>query len=112
VTISTCAQLLDGTIEDALSGRNRRSVIDPDAYCTLEEYEVRLERKRGKSDWGDVTEELLSIAFEVNIYDADGTLIGTDIVQIPLFDDRLEGEFWEYDNDGMRLIQVRFTLTS
>ncbi len=110
VNISTCADLLDGNIEDALTGRNRKSVLDPDAYCTLEEFEVNLERKRGKSDWGDVTQELLTISFEIFIYDADGNIIGTEIVTIPLFDDRLEGEFWEYTNDGLRLLQVRFTL--
>jgi hypothetical protein len=112
VTIATCADLLDLELEESLSGRNRKSVLDPDAYCTLDEFDVELERKRGKSDWGDVTEELLTIAFEINIHDADGIIIGTEVVTIPLFDSRLEGEFWEYNNDGMRLVQVRFTLNS
>ncbi len=109
--ISTCAELLYLGLESELSGRNRRSLLEPDAYCTLEEYNVVLERKKGKSDWGNVTTELLTVAFEINIYDENGNISGTEIIEIPIFDDRLEGEFWEYNNDGLRLVQVRFTLT-
>ncbi len=27
---------------------------------------------------------------------------------MPIFHDSLEGEYWEYDNYGLRLLQVRF----
>lgn len=35
--------------------------------------------------------------------DADGT-----VDRIPLFDERLQGYFWEYDNNGLKLLQLRF----
>ncbi len=107
--IATCAELLD-EIVDSLTGKNRKSVVDDAAYCTLDEKSVQLERNNGKPTWGDVTDELLSITLEVDIYDDQGNIIGTEETTIPLFDDRLENEFWEYSNDGLRLVQVRFTL--
>ena len=29
-------------------------------------------------------------------------------VRVPIFDDLLEGEYWEYENNGLRLAQIRF----
>ncbi len=106
VTISTCAELLAD-----LGGqiKNRVSDLDESAYCTIDSESVRLERKKGQPLWGNVTSQLLSITFEVEITLEDGSTI-TEFVTIPLFDDRIEGEFWEYDNNGVRLVQVRFSL--
>jgi hypothetical protein len=36
-------------------------------------------------------------------FNGDGTLDG-----IPLFDDRLQDYFWQYDNNGLRITQLRF----
>lgn len=106
VTISTCADLLAD-----LGGqiKNRVSDLDDSAYCTIDSESVKLERKNGQPTWGNVTNQLLTITFEVEITLEDGSTI-TEFVTIPLFDDRIENEFWEYDNKGMRLVQVRFTL--
>ncbi|HEU4514109.1 MAG TPA: hypothetical protein VFR87_13465 [Nocardioidaceae bacterium] len=38
-------------------------------------------------------------------YDLDGD--GTAEL-IPLFDDRLEDYFWDYENQGLRIAQLRF----
>jgi len=35
--------------------------------------------------------------------DDDGTL-----ERVSLFDDALEGYFWDYDNEGLKLAQLRF----
>ena len=106
-TITTCAELiaeLDGTV------KNRKSTLSghEDAYCSIDEEMVLLERGKGKSTFQDVTDQLLSIVFEVEVTDDTGAVIDTIYIRIPLFDDRIEGEFWEYDNHGLKLAQVRF----
>jgi hypothetical protein len=35
--------------------------------------------------------------------DGDGNL-----EKYPLFDEALEGYFWDYDNNGLKLVQMRF----
>ena len=107
--IATCAELID-ELEVALTGRNRKSAVDEHAYCTFEEKSVNLERKNGKPMWDDVTDELLTITIEIELHSEAGNVIGIQELTIPLFDDRLESQFWEYTNDGLRLVQVRFTL--
>jgi hypothetical protein len=57
-------------------------------------------RDKGKSSFTNVSKQLLYI-----YADLDGD--GTD-ERYPLFDDRLEGYFWEYDNNGLKLLQLRF----
>ena len=60
-------------------------------------------RDKGKSSFSNVTAALTTIVFEVSV---DG---GTSfLVRVPIFDDSLENEYWEYDNNGLRLLQVRF----
>jgi len=77
---------------------------------------VELERLKGKQEWQNVTAELLSVVYEVLVtYDEDGDPATTDDtveltfhVRIPIFDDLLEGEYWKYDNAGLKLLQLRF----
>jgi hypothetical protein len=57
-------------------------------------------RDKGKSSFSDVSRELLYIFADL---DEDGIA-----ERYPLFDDRLEGYLWEYDNNGLKLLQVRF----
>lgn len=67
-------------------------------YCSV--YTLNLERKKGKSTFGDVSRELLYIYADL---DGDGT-----IERYPLFDEALQGYFWDYDNNGLKLVQLRF----
>lgn len=106
-SITTCAELiaeLGGEVQ------NRKSDLagHEDAFCSIDEEKVLLERGKGKSTFQDVTDQLLSIVFEVEITDEFGVVIDTIFIRIPLFDDRIDGEFWEYDNSGLKLAQVRF----
>ncbi|MDX5423275.1 MAG: hypothetical protein LPK14_13540 [Hymenobacteraceae bacterium] len=42
-----------------------------------------------------------------DVLDADGNVLlaaGT----YPLFDEAMQGYFWDYDNDGLKLLQLRF----
>ncbi len=57
-------------------------------------------RNPGKSTFSDVSKYLLYIYADVN---GDGT-----VERIPLFDDQLQDYFWEYDNYGLKLVQLRF----
>jgi len=62
--------------------------------------EVTLTSTKGKRTWDNVTRELLYLEYDI---DGDGRK-----ELIPLFDDALYGYFWEYDNNGLRLAQLRF----
>lgn len=75
--------------------------IDPstgDTVCST--FSMVLVRDSGKSKFTNVT---LALLFVVADIDGDGKLD-----KIPLFDDRLQEFFWQYDNNGLRLAQVRF----
>jgi len=61
---------------------------------------LELERKTGPSKFENVSKYLLYIFADVT---GDGVLD-----RVPLFDKRLEGYFWEYDNTGLKLAQLRF----
>ena len=61
---------------------------------------LTLERKNGKSTFENVSKYLLYIYADVN---GDGVLD-----RVPLFDSALQGYFWDYDNVGLKLAQIRF----
>ena len=58
-----------------------------------------LVRSTGKSTFDNVSKDLLYIEYDL---DGDGK---TEL--IPLFDSRLEGYFWDYDNKGLKVAQLR-----
>ncbi len=112
-TITTCATLLDSTFGGLLPAdvvkliRNR--LLGPDTYASIEQVGASITlRQKGKSTFTNVTAQLLTIVFQVELYDATGTLIRTVLVRVPIFDDSIENEFWEYDNHGLKNLQVRF----
>jgi len=59
-----------------------------------------LVRSGGASKFTNVSRALLYVTADI---DGDG-----DIDKVPLFDDRLQEYFWQYDNNGLRLAQLRF----
>lgn len=61
---------------------------------------VTLERKKGQSVFVDRTLSLTTIQAD---FDGDG-----DLERMGLFDEGLEGYFWDYDNNGLKLAQLRF----
>ncbi|HSE08045.1 MAG TPA: hypothetical protein VLB29_05225 [Nocardioidaceae bacterium] len=63
-----------------------------------------LVRNAGKSRFDNVSRELLYVYYDL---DGDGSA-----ELIPLFDERLEDYFWDYDNKGLRVAQLRFYETS
>ncbi|NVB79136.1 MAG: hypothetical protein HOV81_12115 [Kofleriaceae bacterium] len=57
-------------------------------------------RTKGKSKFTNVSSALLYVMADI---DGDGT-----VERVPLFDDRLSDYFWQYDNNGLRIAQLRF----
>ena len=87
---STCAT---GPGDDGVLG-----TFDDEEICSVTTLE--LERGKGKSRFENVSKELLYVYADI---DGDGVL-----ERMALFDDRLEGYFWDYDNKGLKLVQLRF----
>ncbi|MGC4119532.1 MAG: hypothetical protein QM765_34175 [Myxococcales bacterium] len=67
-------------------------------YCSL--LSAVLVRNKGKSSFTNISKELLFVYADI---DGDGI---TD--RVPLFDSRLQDFFWNYQNNGLRLAQLRF----
>lgn len=110
-TITTCAELLDSTFGGLLTQQQRKVLnnIDPvtGAFCSIEQVGADiLTRTKGKSSFTNVTAQLTTIVFAVEVTDATGTT--TFQVRVPIFNPALENEYWLYDNNGLRLAQVRF----
>ena len=85
VSINTCAT-------DPVSGEQ---------ICSLETSIST--RTKGKSTFSNVSNELLTISADI---DGDG-----DIERVPLFDERLQNFLWSVDNNGLRILQMRFIET-
>ena len=67
-------------------------------WCSV--YRMVAVREKGKSLFSDVSKELLYIYVDIN---GDGT-----VERYNLFSDTLQDYFWQYTNNGMKLIQLRF----
>jgi hypothetical protein len=67
-------------------------------YCSVES--MVLVREKGKSSFTNVSKQLLYVYADI---DGDGV-----IDRMPLFDSRLQDYFWQYDNQGLKLVQLRF----
>jgi hypothetical protein len=79
---------------DEIMGTN-----DDEVVCSTEN--VLLVRSTGKPKTQNVTKELTTLYIDL---DGDGVAD----TRISLFDDALSNYFWDYDNNGLRLVQLRF----
>jgi hypothetical protein len=118
-TITTCADLLESQFESYFSGKDLKTIhnaVDTDfgALMSIEQVSspitLRTNGKGGKVKFTDVTAELLTIVFLVTIeYDDGGETVTEQVyVRVPIFDPMLENEYWKYDNNNLKLLQVRF----
>lgn len=73
-------------------------VISGEEVCSLETL-VKV-RVKGRSTFTNVSKELLSISADI---DGDGV-----VERVSLFDDRLQDFSWNFDNQGLKLLQLRF----
>jgi hypothetical protein len=71
---------------------------DGSTVCSLTS--MTLVRTKGKSSFTNVSKDLLYIYADI---DEDGTLD-----RVSLFDSRLQDYYWDYENSGLRLAQLRF----
>jgi hypothetical protein len=69
-----------------------------EVVCSTES--LLLVRSGGRSRFENVSRQLLYIYADI---DGDGT-----VDRIPLFGDELQDYFWQYDNNGLRVAQLRF----
>lgn len=67
-------------------------------WCSV--YSMVMVREKGKSSFTNVTKQLLYIYADVN---SDGK-----VERYPLFSDALQDYYWQYDNNGLKLVQLRF----
>ncbi|MCU0917841.1 MAG: hypothetical protein MUC88_25250 [Planctomycetes bacterium] len=118
-TITTCADLLDSMFAGMLPGDlvrvlNRQGLFR--GYASAEQVGRSITaRPKGKRIFTNVTAELLTIVFQVEVEVVIGkdtttgepiTEIQSFYIRVPIFDDILENEYWEYDNHGLKLLQV------
>lgn len=94
--ITTCADAITGT-----------TATDP-ICSTQNEVFVRGSGKVGS--FKDVTSALTTIELDPVLHADAVTACGGTTVN--LFDPCLEGYFWQYDNNGLRVLQVRFYSTA
>ena len=66
-------------------------------YCSNEQ--LVLVRDKGKSTGRNVSKELLYIYADID---------GGGVQRYPLFDEALQDYYWSYDNNGLKLVQLRF----
>jgi len=66
--------------------------VAEEEVCSM--YVLELRRTHGKQSFRDVSKYLLYIYYDGKRY--------------PLFDEALQGYFWDYDNNGLKLAQLRF----
>ncbi len=71
---------------------------DDEEVCSLAT--LTLSRTTGKSKFIDVSKELLYVYADLN---SDGTQ-----ERYPLFSEVLQDYFWSYDNNGLKVVQLRF----
>ena len=83
------------------SSKTTTCATDPvDGFLVCSVISMELTRDKGKSTFDNVSKYLLYIYADV---DGDG-----DLERVPLFGSALEDYFWEYDNNGLKLAQLRF----
>ncbi len=83
------------------------TVVDPTTLVTTQEVvcslTLKLERTKN-AKFQNVTSDLLSITLSA----ADATLAGCTSTTVGLFAPCLQNYFWNYDNHGLKLLQLRF----
>ncbi|TMC72304.1 MAG: hypothetical protein E6J15_11125 [Chloroflexi bacterium] len=83
------------------------TVIDPTTLVTTQEVvcstTLKLERTKN-AKFQNVTSDLLTITLSA----ADATLAGCTSTTVGLFAPCLQNYFWNYDNHGLKLLQLRF----
>ncbi len=97
-TTTTCATY---ETTDALTGE-----LISEEVCSMNSV-VQI-RERSKPRFVNVTRDLTEIEAAFRDTNGDGVIDEADIETVDLFDDLLQDYFWDYDNKGLRVLQMRF----
>lgn len=62
----------------------------------------------GRPRFENVSTELLTILIDGTNDDLDGNGVTIPHGRYPIFSDEFQDYFWQYDNDGLKLLQLRF----
>jgi len=70
-------------------------------------------RDKGKSTFSNVTSQLLFLTVTIDSTATPGfaaclNVTGTQSVTVSLFNSCFQNYFWNYDNNGLKLLQLRF----
>ena len=83
------------------------ATVQGELQCSMEN--TVLTRNRGKSSFTEVTNELTSLVVVYDFdYDGDGEIDESLLTRVALFAGDTEDWFWNYDNNGLKLAQLRF----
>lgn len=112
-TITTCADLIgEEALFNMLPKADAKDVMNAvdegtGAYCSVEQVGADVTmRKKGKSTFVNVTAELTSIVFKIEL--TIDSVVTLHYVRVPIFDEMIDNEYWKYDNNGLKLLQCRF----
>jgi hypothetical protein len=117
--ITTCAEVVESGFSDYFNKDGVKilnEAADLGGVASIEQVGKDVTfRDKGKTTFVNVTAELLTIVIKAEVWvdlNDDGLAtpdeIETVYARIPIFNDILQGEYWEYDNNGLKLLQVRF----
>jgi hypothetical protein len=96
-----------GTLEDPNSSTTTTCYVDAqtaEKYCSI--YQMVLVREKGGSKATNVSRDLLYV-YSYQDTDGDATTAPV-LVRTSLFSDELDSYYWDYDNSGLKLAQLRF----
>ena len=93
--------IMDTCATDPLTGEE---------VCSTEKVVEVRETGKGKNKFINVSKELLYIyaLVCVNYDEVSETCLEYEYMRVPLFSDLLEDYLWRYDNNGVRIVQLRF----
>ncbi len=112
-TITTCADVVQSELLNFLSAQDAKvlnKAAELGGVASIEQVGQTVTlRDSGKSTFENVTAQLLTIVLQIAVdVNGDGVFEQTVYARVPIFDDMLQNEYWEYDNNGLKLLQVRF----
>lgn len=97
-TLTTCATYVSTDLE---TGETLEEEV-----CSLNS--VFSMRMRGNQKFTNVTQELTEVEAAFRDIDGDGDIDEDDIEVVNLFDELLQDYLWDYDNEGLKVLQLRF----
>ncbi len=86
------------------NGNITTCATDPSTNETVCNTNYLITRTKGKSTFADVTKQLTTVTYY-------NTALGKNVT-VDIFDQSLYGYFWSYDNNGLKVVQLRFYPTS